>query len=159
VCRPTDEPFTKTVLVVGADGSDDALPVIEFAFRQASLRAMPLDVVHCYVEPATRGWRSGRPVDKGSLRLQLAKSVAALAEKFPEVHVSLRLDNDRVAEALNRGARPRELVIVGRRPAHSHSRFTHESEALEVLERSESAVAVVPEAGIAPLPINEGEPS
>src|SRR5690606_16874816 len=96
ICRPTDEPFAKTALVVGADGSEDSLPVIEFAFRQAELRQMPLHVVHCYADASTRHWRRSTPVDKDGLRLMLAESVAGMADKFPDVTVTLRLDNDTV---------------------------------------------------------------
>jgi nucleotide-binding universal stress UspA family protein len=147
ICRPTDEPFAKTALIVGADGSEESLPVIEFAFRQASLRDMPLNVVHCYAEPSTRRWRRAQPVDKEGLRLLLAESVAGMADKFPDVHVWLRLDNDTVAEALNRGQRPWEMVVVGRHPAPPTAHRGPVSTAAAVLERSDSPVAVVPEAG------------
>ena len=118
VCRPTTERFAKTAVVVGADGTPESRPVIEYAFRQASLRGIPLNVVHCFEDPRTTGWRhrAGRPQDKDGLRRLLSESVVGMAEAYPDVHVTLRLGNGPVEELLDRGLRPWELVVVGRRP-------------------------------------------
>src|SRR4051794_12239757 len=49
VCRPTEDPLPlQSRVVVGADGSPASLPVLEFAFAQASLHGMPLTVMHCF---------------------------------------------------------------------------------------------------------------
>ena len=42
-------------IVVGADASEDSRAVLEFAYRQASLRSLPLTVLHCFwdVQAAT----------------------------------------------------------------------------------------------------------
>jgi nucleotide-binding universal stress UspA family protein len=148
VCRPSEERFAKTAVVVGADGTPESLPVIEFAFRQASLRGIQLNVVHCYDDPRTTGWRH-RVVghqDVEGLRLLLAESVAGLSAQYPDVHVTSRLEHGPVEELLDRGQRPWELVVVGRRPPHSTSRFSDDTIATAVLERSQSTVVVVPEA-------------
>jgi len=148
VSRPTHVRFAKSAVVVGADGSPESLPVIEFAFRQASLRGIPLHVVHCY-ENARTGWRhrAGGQLDKDSLRLLLSESVAGMAEEYPDVHVTLRLENGTVEELLDRGLRPWELVVIGRHPPPPTHRLADEDTfATAVLERSQSAVAVVPEA-------------
>jgi nucleotide-binding universal stress UspA family protein len=147
VCRPTEERFAKTAVVVGADGTPESLPVIEFAFRQASLRGIQLNVVHCYDDPRTTGWRH-RVVEHQNvegLRLLLAESVAGMSAQYPDVHVTLRLEHGPVEELLDRGLRPWELVVVGRRPSHSSSRFSDDTIATAVLERSQSTVVVVPE--------------
>ena len=148
VCRPTHERFTKTAVVVGADATPESRPVIEFAFRQASLRGIPLHVLHCY-ENARTNWhhRAGKQMDKDALRLLLSESVAGLSEEYPDVHVTVRLENGTVEELLDRGLRPWELVVVGRHPPHRPThRFADDTVATAVLERSQSAVAVVPEA-------------
>ncbi len=148
VSRPTHERFAKSAVVVGADGTPESLPVIEFAFRQASLRGLPLHVVHCY-ENVSASWRhrAGKQIDKDGLRLLLSESVAGLSEEYPDVHVTVRLENGTVEELLDRGLRPWELVVVGRHPPHRPiHRFADDTVATAVLERSQSAVAVVPEA-------------
>ena len=43
VCRPTTERFAKMAVVVGADGTPESVPVIEYAFQQASLRKYPAE--------------------------------------------------------------------------------------------------------------------
>ncbi|MET0524915.1 MAG: universal stress protein [Nocardioides sp.] len=156
VCRPTEERFAKTAVVVGADGTPESLPVIELAFRQASLRGIQLNVVHCYDDPRTTGWRH-RVIghqDVQGLRLLLAESVAGMSAQYPDVHVTLRLEHGPVEELLDRGHRPWELVVVGRRPPHSTSRFSDDTIAPAVLERSQSTVMVVPE----PSAPEAGEP-
>jgi nucleotide-binding universal stress UspA family protein len=149
VCRPPAEaPETPRVLV-GADGTAASVSVIEFAFRQASLRGLPLTVLHCFFD-ATAGTRSElvEPTEYSSyedLRLLLAESVAGLGEKFPDVEVDLQLGRGLVDECLLGQAPTAELVVVGRTEAHGWARCLTASCAIAVLERAHTTVAVVPE--------------
>ena len=71
VCRPPEpEPSASIGVIVGADGRDGSQPVLEFAFAQASLRALPLTVMHCFwdVISATRGSGSSRPARTATWR-------------------------------------------------------------------------------------------
>lgn len=136
-------------VVVGADGTADSRPVIEFAFRQASLRDIPLTVMHCYWDIAGE-LSHGRAVgpDEGGvddLRLLLSQSVAGLAEQYPDVEVSLELARGLVDIALSDGTSPRDLVVVGRRHPSRRSRLLYGSATDAVLERATGNVAVVPE--------------
>ena len=79
-------------------------------------------------------------------RLLLSESVAGLSEKFPDVHVTLQLGYGLVDECLTRGTRPMDLIVVGRHPVHSLAKLLAGSMSTAVLERSDSPVAVVPEA-------------
>lgn len=138
-------------VLAGADGTADSLPVIEFAFRQASLRGVPLTVMHCYWDIAgelTHG-RSVGPQEGGveDLRLLLSESVAGMSEKFPEVEVTLELARGLVDIALTEGTPARSLVVVGRRHPSTWSRLLYGSATTAVLERAEGNVAVVPEPG------------
>ena len=147
VSRPSNEPFAKLAIVVGADGTPESLPVIEFAFRQASLRGMPLHIVHVYKDPRATAWRNRTvPTDKLRLHAQISGFVAGIAERYPDVHVTIRLEDGAIDESIERGLRPYELVVVGRRPTHQSHRFGEDSVATSVLERSQSTVVVVPEA-------------
>ena len=149
VCRPAGElPETPHVLV-GADGTAASVPVIEFAFLQASLRGLPLTVLHCFFDAAA-GTRpelveSAEYASYEDLRLLLAESVAGLQEKFPDVEVDLQLGRGLVDECLLGQAPHAELVVVGRTEAHGWARFLHASCAFAVLERAHTTVAVVPE--------------
>lgn len=149
VTRPGPYGVVTDGVLVGADGTAESLPVIEFAFHQASLRQVPLTVLHTSFDltaaVATLTQTSQQTPD--SLRMLLSESVAGLAEKFPDVHVSLELGYGLADECLTRGRRPRDLIVVGRRPVSMLSGLLTSSVSTSVLERSDSPVAVVPEAG------------
>jgi len=147
VSRPAPPVFTKTGVVVGADGTGESLPVLEFAFRQAALRGLPLNVMHYYGDAAALGVRPSPlgPIDTEQLRVQLSDSIADLVEKFPDVHVAIQVLHGIAEECLDRGARPWDLVVVGRHSMDSDPRLLHSCVATAVLEHSQSTVAVVPE--------------
>lgn len=151
VCRPTEDllPLESRV-VVGADGSPASLPVLEFAFAQASLHAMPLTVMHCFwdVVAATAGpgvVPLAEQADLSDLRLLLSESVVGLAEKYPDVQVSQELARGLVDDCLSDCTPDAVLLVVGRTTASGWTRFLHMSCALAVLERAATTVAVVPE--------------
>ncbi len=149
VARPVESDPVGAGVVVGADGTHESLPVIEFAFRQASFRTLPLTVVHCYWDAAaaygSRDLTAGADDDTADLRALLAESVAGLSEKFPDVHVSRRLEHGLVDHVLTSG-RGWDLIVVGRHPLDLWSRTFVGSMATAVLERAHATVAVVPEA-------------
>jgi len=152
VCRPPHGAPGHGV-VVGADGTAESVPVIEFAFAFASARGLPVTVVHCFwdVVAAAAGFReaSGDILDEPDLeeeRLLLAESVAGLREKYPDVPVSLLMRHGLVDEALTRDGRPWDLLVVGRHPMSTPGRLITGAIATAVLERARCNVAVVPEA-------------
>ena len=151
VCRPQESGTIARGVVVGADGTPESLPVIEFAFAQASLRGLPLTVLHAYWDAvaAVAGLRSGSeqvpdPSDVEELRVVLSRSVAGFSEKYPDVSVSLRLQHGLVDEVLTRG-QSWGLVVVGRHPMDSVWRMLTGGIATAVLERAQSTVAIVPQ--------------
>ncbi len=152
VCRPGDEHPARGV-VVGADGTAESAPVVEFAYEQAALLGLPLTVLHGFwdasVAVAEHRRSKGEQVedpDLEDLRALLSASVAGLSQTYPDVPVTLALRHGFVEEALapRRGAP--ELVVVGRHPERSATRLLEASVSRLVLERSRSTVAVVPEA-------------
>ncbi len=149
VCRPPADTPENPHVLVGADGTAASVPVIEFAFRQASLRGLPLIVLHSFFDAAALGGPELVPAAEYSsyedLRLLLAESVAGLGEKFPDVTVDLQLRRGLVDECLLGQAPSAELVVVGRTEAHGWARCLSVSCALAVLERAHTTVAVVPE--------------
>jgi nucleotide-binding universal stress UspA family protein len=152
VCRPHSGTSHGAGVVVGADGTAESLPVIEFAFQQASLRGLPLTVLHAYWDAVT-AVAGLRRVPEGlleepdveDLRIALSESVAGYRELFPDVDVSLRLAHGLVDEVLVRD-RSWDLVVVGRHPVDTVSRVLIGSIADAVLERAHTTVAMVPEA-------------
>ena len=153
VCRPIADGHTQTGVVVGADGTPESLPVIEFAYRQASLRDLPLTVLHSYWDAAAavaqyreaRGETVDGP-DLEELRATLSESVAGLAETYPGVPVSLTLKHGFADEALSPRHGGWDLIVVGHHPVTSLARLFTSSVATAVIERAHTTVAVVPQA-------------
>lgn len=136
-------------VVVGVDGSVESGPVIEFAFSQASAHALPLTVVHVIrdVVAASVGDRP-YPVleEREEAHLLIAESVAGMAEKFPDVPVTRRLELGLLDQVLEREAQSWDLAVVGRRRHDAWHRLVVGSTTLAVLEHAHGPVAVVPEA-------------
>lgn len=152
VCRPVDPSARHGGVVVGADGSPESLPVIEFAYRHAFLRGAPLTVLHSFFDAAAavaqyhqaRGEPAEVP-ELDDLRATLSASVAGLEEDYPGVPVTLTLQHGLADQALTPRHAPWDLVVVGRHPMHSLGRLLTGSIATAVLERATCPVAVVPE--------------
>jgi nucleotide-binding universal stress UspA family protein len=137
ICRPGHPGRVRDGVVVAADGTPGSLPVLEHAFRQASLRRLPLTVVHCL----------GVADDQAEERRVLAESLAGFGEKFPDVHVETRLEAGLVEDVLTgRGGRTHDLVVVGRHPVDTLGRRMSHPNATAVLEHTDATVAVVPQA-------------
>ena len=94
VHRPGHPGLVRDGVVVAIDATEDAIPALEFAFRQASLRRLPLRVVHYLVDthPAlvgasTAGGHAGLVQED---RLAVAEAMAGLGEQYPDVRSSVR---------------------------------------------------------------------
>jgi len=153
VCRPPTARDASHGVIVGADGTRESLPVIEFAFRQASLRGLPLTVLHCFwdVVAAVADYHEAKgevvnAPELEELHLLLSESIAGFTEMFHDVPVTLRLKHGLVDEALSPRGKAWDLIVVGRHPMTTLSRILTGSIATAVVERAGSTVAVVPEA-------------
>ncbi|WP_183094388.1 universal stress protein [Nocardioides stalactiti] len=148
VCRPGTELRVKRGVLVGADGTAESLPVLDFAYRQASLRSQPLTVLHTFVDGLV-GVDGPRlvtdPRDEVAERLLLAESVAGFGERYPEVRTELKVARGLAAETLGVIADEHDLVVVGHHATDSLTRRLSSALATAVLERSHTPVAVVPE--------------
>lgn len=149
VTRPGQPGTIKDGVVVAADGTAESVPVVEFAFRQASLHGVPLTVMHCVpdIAVALTGVRADIRdfPDTAADALVLGESVAGLSEKYPDVHVTQELAHGLVRDRLTARRRPWNLIVVGRHPV-SGLRWLTGSTAIDVMERSKSVLAVVPQA-------------
>lgn len=134
VCRPGEPGKLHGGVVVAADGSPTAAPVLEQAFRQASLRGLPLTILHRV---------DGRETLDAERRL-LAEATAGFGEKFPDVAVDLQLGEGSVEAALRR-PRPWDLVVVGRHPLDTVARRVSHLTATDVVEHSDTVVLIVPQ--------------
>lgn len=149
VVRPRHPGHVRHGVLVGADGTPSSLPVLETAYRQASLRDLPLTVMHCAWEVVTSPTGShavpGRTERLDDARLLLAESVAGMTEKFPDVNVTLELCRGLPSDCLVTAAARMDLVVVGRHHRRAMSHLIFGNVADLVVERAASVVTVVPE--------------
>ena len=94
VHRPGHPGRVRDGVVVAVDATEDSIPVLEFAFRQASLRRLPIRVLHYALDPrpALLGVADGGGLpEPGEWDvLGLAEAMAGLGERYPDVHSSVR---------------------------------------------------------------------
>ncbi len=130
VVRPGHPGMVRNGVLVGADATDRSRPVLEFGYRQASLRDLPLTIVHSAGDE--------------DAEVRLGEAVAGLAEKFPEVRVTTRIVDEHPADVIARESARMNLVVVGAHHRGTAGTLLHGSVTDSVVEHAESAVAVVP---------------
>ncbi len=150
VLRPLNRGEVRRGVLVGADGTARSLPTLEFAYRQASLRNLPLTVMHCFWDARSAAAGSGLVgaggVDLEDERRVLAESVSGMGEKFPEVHVTTELARGMADDCLIRAGQRMDMVVVGSHLKHPTSGALYGSVAAAVVEHASCIVAVVPHA-------------
>jgi nucleotide-binding universal stress UspA family protein len=135
-------------VLVGADGSEESLGLVEHAFREASLRRLPLTVVHCLWDGllAQVRWTTVSETDPVAedARLALAESVAGMGEKFPDVQMSVLVTRGAVDACLVDLSARYDLLLIGRPVRPLLLRLTMSGLTLPVVEHAHSPVLVVP---------------
>lgn len=137
VVRPRNLGLVRHGVAVGADGSPSSATTVEFAYRQASLRGLPLTILHCTENPLPGDTDDDR-------RFWAVEPLSGLAEKFPDVRATVELATGAPADQLVHASERMDLVVVG---AHHGGRFTalvEDSAARALVERASCPVAVVP---------------
>lgn len=132
-------------IVVGVDGRASSQPVLDFAFREASLRGLPLTVLHTHVDQIALAYGLHVVADSAEMdeaARTLAEAVAGYAEKFPDVEVTRTVRGEDVDRALLTADSDASLIVVGRRGGTLAA--LHHGAATAVLEHANTAVAVVP---------------
>lgn len=130
VVRPSNPGLVRNGVLVGVDGTERSRPVLEFAYRQASLCDLPLTVVHS-------SWLDDADV-------VVAEALAGLNEKFPDVRATTRLINDSPADVLSQESERMDLVVVGAHHRGTAGTILHGSVTDAVVEHAACPVAVVP---------------
>lgn len=148
VLRPEHVGTVRRGILVGIDTSAESQPVLEFAYREAALRDVPLTVLHSKWD--IRAGSTGAylvadsVVDNDRERLGLSEAMVGMAEKYPEVHVTSRLAKGLPEQVLVGQSDQMNLVVVG---AHQNNRFSQAmfgSVSLSVAEHAKCPVAVIP---------------
>ena len=148
VHRPTNPSPVRSGIAVGADATEDSLPVLDFAFRQASMRRLNLTVVHSfwyYQQPSTVDEVLSDPAAAMlRQRLALSESLAGFAEKYPDVTVHAQLDQGMPERHLLRLAGDMDLLVVGAHHVSRAQQFMFDSVSVWLVEHATCPVAVVP---------------
>jgi nucleotide-binding universal stress UspA family protein len=94
---------------------------LEFAYRQAFLRELPLTVMYCVPFPGAPDLPLGLIDDLQpgleEYRCALAESVAGMNEKFPDVRAHLQLAHGSADLRLRDATATLDLIVVGRHHA------------------------------------------
>jgi nucleotide-binding universal stress UspA family protein len=144
VVRPFDPEVERHGILVGVEETPQARRAAEFAYRQASLRSLPLTVLHCFFDGRPPG---PIPADEPGLeadRLMLSEIVAGLSEEYPDVEVTLALARGLVDTCLVHASRKMDMVVVGAHPSRPISGFFTPNVDKLVVEHAPCMVAVVP---------------
>jgi nucleotide-binding universal stress UspA family protein len=150
VHRPGDHPgHVHSGVLVAAEATADSRPVLEFAFHIASLRGLPLKVVHYVYD--VRSALVGAPMS-GTLGTEaenrartLSECLAGYREGYPDVHLVVETRTGLLPEQdLRRIGRDADLTVVGSHQRRVVDRMLTGSVSESVLEHGCGAVAVVP---------------
>lgn len=150
VIRPVGTPEeTHRRVVVATDATAVSSAALEFAFAQASLRRVPLSVVHCFNESFVGGYGVSSTPDEDleglpDERLALAESVAGLREKYVDVTVDFELGRGPAARYLTLASDHAAMVVVGSRRRSAAASVVSRSVSRHVVEHAACTVAVVP---------------
>lgn len=125
VVRPHHPGLVRHGVLVGADATIGSLPTLDFAFRRASSRGLPLT-------------------------LTVSESMAGMRENHPGVAVRVEVVRGHPVHVLVRMARQMDLLVVGAPGGGSAVERALHSVAVSVVERALCPVAVVP---TAPAPV------
>lgn len=150
VVRPGGpEPGEGTGVLVAIDGHDGTAPVVAAAFENASLRGLPLTVLHCTFDArvAVGGQVTAELRDQAEeeAELVIAEATSGLSERYPDVQVTPRAVFGHVEEELLEAADGADLVVVGHRQRNPIVSALLGSISRSFLEQARGAVMVVPE--------------
>lgn len=155
VVRPTDPERLRDGVLVGLDASEDSRTVLDFAYRQASLRCLPLTVLHSHMH--TRWGHAAVTADQEAThsglvvgleteeeRLLVSEAMSGMTEKYPDVAMRLEFAHGLPGECLLQASDQMDLVVVGSPVGGPPSEVLFGSIASFVVEHATCPVAVVP---------------
>jgi len=131
VVRPGHRGAVRNGVLVGHDALPESRPVLELAYREASLHDLPLMVLHAGGQGESE-------------RLALAEAVAGMTEKYPDVTVTTRLVDEAPEDVLVRLGARMDLLVVGSHQAGGFERLRTASVSVDIVEHATCPVAVVP---------------
>lgn len=146
--RPSNPGKVRHGVLVGVDGTAYSHAALEFAFAQASLRALPLTVLHAFWDAAAAVAGphrvDARAPEFEEQRMLIAESVSGMGEKFPDVRVETELARGAPGDCLVREGARMNMIVVGAHHGSAVSGIVFGSAATAVVEHATCPVGVVP---------------
>jgi nucleotide-binding universal stress UspA family protein len=146
--RPSNPGKVRHGVLVGIDGTAHSHATLEFAFTQASVRSLPLTVLHSFwdAQAAVAGPHrvDARASEFEEQRLLIAESVSGMGEKFPDVRMDIELARGYPGDCLVREGARMNMIVVGAHHGGAASGMVFGSAATSVVEHATCPVAVVP---------------
>ena len=148
VHRPGIADTARNGIVVGLEASEECRAVLEFAYKEASMRDLPLTVLHCYwdVQAGTAAgginYESLSHPDEEAAAL--AEAMAGMSEKYPDVRVTTQMARGLPYEVLAHLGERMNLIVVGAHQTSRVSQMMYGAVSVAVVERATCPVAVVP---------------
>ncbi|MEO6510251.1 MAG: universal stress protein [Nocardioides sp.] len=131
-------------VVVGVDGSAGSQVALGYAFEQASLRGVRLEVVHAWWTTVPSGLTELIRSDQVTRQRQtLSEALMGWSEKYPDVEVQQSLPMGPTVLVLTEAAKTAELLVVGSRGRGGFRSLLLGSVSRGVLEHATCTVAVV----------------
>lgn len=155
VLRPEERVGTPQVggrhVVVGVIHGQPVGKAVEFAFRQASLRKLPLVVLHAPWEALFRWAAPGGMAAATDIassandEADTASLMAGMRQKFPDVEISYLAGSGSPDDYLLDATRDGDLLVVGTRHPSLANLLLEGSLARSITEHAHCLVAVIPE--------------
>jgi nucleotide-binding universal stress UspA family protein len=143
VRRPEHDHVSAGVLV-GTDLSESSRPVLEYAYRLAALRHLPLTVLVEHEPSLFLHAEDVEAIDRMP-RERVAQWMTELHSKFPDVRVTEEESVEPLVKGLVRKGTEKDVVVVGGHGTTALAAALRRSAAVTVVETVLSTVVVVPE--------------
>ena len=141
-----DSPTFSGRVAVGVDGSEVSMAALDLAFALASERGIGVGVVHSWGPAAVRRDLTSNEQRRATVEeheLQVAESLAGLAEKYPDVDVTTHQAEEDPRRALDEASRYADLLVVGSRGRGTTKSAVLGSVSRHVVEHAHCPVVVV----------------
>ncbi|MEV0123716.1 universal stress protein [Streptomyces sp. NPDC050703] len=103
-------------IAVGVDGSDEALAAVDWAAREASLRGLPLRIVHAWLwQPLDVPIVQDKDAQAASAEAVLRDAATRVAEEYPDLALSTEVVEDTPVTALVSEAERHAMLVLGSR--------------------------------------------
>ena len=139
-------------ILVGADGSPTSNVAVDWAAREASMRDLPLSIVHVIASPAVRMWPEipmptdvlARMAEEGHEIVSEARTIAQKATAGSRrIHIETELMNGAVLQTLIDLSKGAELVAIGCRGRGPFNRRLLGSASRGLIQHAHAPVAVI----------------